>query len=705
MKQLFLFGLLAFLPVSASAQSFVNPDTIYQAGDIYLQNTDVYYCPFAPPSDTDVRAYLSFESDVLRDPNGVGDFWRNYLAFTRDSILGDTHHCNGNPADSLGRYVVWQRFFTARDKPNHTHSDIIVGSNIAPPDTIINPGFDTVILPYSQGPVIVSKNEDVDFRASGTVKMENGFHVMPGAFFHAYQEPRWGPTVFSDDFDSTQLDQSKWHVVEGSGEGAECSTDSNVIMDTDYEATDGHVADVILREIPDSCACLELLPYWDREDTTCSDLLDPKDTLLHYKFSSATLMACPFPFNQADTPHTLVYQHIPYGKYEVREKLPHLIYHTNNWGGGGSGAGEWDMNESWNPGEVHQGLGRYYLFGPYKGVFKTIADTTYFISPSANWSSHWNQPTGIVIDNIFYEVGLAPRHNKDTVTGRTSTFVQGGFPASYVTSGDTVSFYYEHWPFFTADKVPWKIHTDSSCMCSVFSAPYHVIGLGDSLRFNKAYQPVTITIHVRAVPDSTATFNCRWDSVLNSGTDIGLLVLLDGNGNPFSLPSTDLHTFTEAYPFALSDYGTRGTTGEIAQTQIDTLGISAHSDSVWATTPYKYHTFSMERLPNEIRFLVDSNVVRRFPDHMLPPGNPYFDWAARTPRGPEPLQPAEFFIESVSDPRYAGEKAFFEAHDTTCSGCKDITIGGHTYHAAHQKVDYVKIWDVPADVKIPNFTR
>jgi hypothetical protein len=176
----------------------------------------------------------------------------------------------------------------------------------------------------------------------------------------------------------------------------------------------------------------------------------------------------------------------------------------------------------------------------------------------------------------------------------------------------------------------------------------------------------------------------------------------------------DIHTNTEAYSYAISDYGTRGPTGEIAQTQIDTLP-AYYTDSAtlavsldhYAHSRYVYHTFSMEWLPNEIRFLVDSNIVRRIPDRMVPPGNNYFDWAARTPRAPEDLQVAEFVMNGGTYPigLDSAQRAFFEAYDTTCSGCKDVTIGGHTYHAAHQKVDYVKVWDTPADVKITNYTR
>jgi hypothetical protein len=32
----------------------------------------------------------------------------------------------------------------------------------------------------------------------------------------------------------------------------------------------------------------------------------------------------------------------------------------------------------------------------------------------------------------------------------------------------------------------------------------------------------------------------------------------------------------------------------------------------------------------------------------------------------------------------------------TNSGVWDVTVGGHTYHAAHHLQDYVKVYDVPS---------
>src|ERR1041385_1693422 len=82
----------------ASAQfSYVNPDSIARAGDIILQNTDVYYGTAV--SDTDnVRDSLCNQSANYRDPNGL---YHGYEIKVRGSLTGQ----------------YWQRLFTARDKP------------------------------------------------------------------------------------------------------------------------------------------------------------------------------------------------------------------------------------------------------------------------------------------------------------------------------------------------------------------------------------------------------------------------------------------------------------------------------------------------------------------------------------------------------------------------------------------------------------
>ncbi|HEX5315058.1 MAG TPA: hypothetical protein VFX22_00290, partial [Candidatus Kapabacteria bacterium] len=491
--------------------------------NIILHYTNVYYCPMTPPGPNDVRALLSNVSDILRDPNGAGDYWRNYLPFTRDSILSNTHPCGGAP---LGRSMMWQRFFTARDKWSGSHSDIIAGG-------------------YRYDSVIISKNEDVDFRASGTVKLENGFHAEPGCFFHAYQEPRWGPTVFKDEFDSTALDKSQWMVREGSGEGSECSTDRNVFIDTDYQATDGHALDVVLREVPDTCSCIPLVSF--EGDTGCMSVPDLNDTIpFKYIFSSANLIACPWPYNQSDSPRVAAYVHAPYGKYEVREKIPHILHHTNNWGS--ADRFEYDLNESWSSGEIHPAFGAGFTYGPYNGVFRESGDTVYFVSPAfASW--RWVWPLTIVIDHILYDV--TPVGTGYTVIAGAATQHRGGFPTSLSSRTDSVQFYYQIWPYQSADNVTWHVDSDAvTHQWDKFSAPYRILAPGDSLRFTKAYQPVrvTLTIDTTFGLNRQITLVCRWDSALNSNaSDTGYLRLYT------PLANTDLHSNTEPYGFTVPD--------------------------------------------------------------------------------------------------------------------------------------------------------
>ena len=71
MKKIFLFCLMACSSSAAYGQ-LLNPTVIQQDTDIILQNTDVYYNPFAPPGPMDTRQNLCNEADLLNDPNGVG---------------------------------------------------------------------------------------------------------------------------------------------------------------------------------------------------------------------------------------------------------------------------------------------------------------------------------------------------------------------------------------------------------------------------------------------------------------------------------------------------------------------------------------------------------------------------------------------------------------------------------------------------------
>ncbi len=53
----------------------------------------------------------------------------------------------------------------------------------------------------------------------------------------------------------------------------------------------------------------------------------------------------------------------------------------------------------------------------------------------------------------------------------------------------------------------------------------------------------------------------------------------------------------------------------------------------------------MEWLPHEVRYLIDSNVVRRFPDRLVPKTSKYYDWVTTEPRTPASIYPAEFDID------------------------------------------------------------
>ncbi|HWF43184.1 MAG TPA: hypothetical protein VG537_00945 [Candidatus Kapabacteria bacterium] len=684
------------LPLTASAQSFVNPDTTQQPGDIYIQNTDVYYHPMAPDT-SDSRESLSNLGDKLLDPNGVGS------AFHHPVVHGDTALQNWIPPGDtgpLGDCAIWQRFFTARRKWSGSASNIIAGSNVT---------NDTLHTNGHHGEVIISKNEDVDFRASGTIKMESGFHVMPGAFFHAYQEPRWGDSVLSDDFNSGTLDRSKWRVTNSHNDDyeffEECSSDSNARMDTDYQATDGHALDIILREVPDTCSCLE---QNGTVDDTCNDQFHPSPTVKKFAFSSGMLRSCPFPWVSRDAlPLIPVYAHAPYGKYEVREKIPHVMHHTNNWE---YDQFEYDMNETWNGNmnELHPGGGPGgFWHGPLKGAFgpKSLTDTTrVFRSSQANWCAS-NIPTSILVGANFdfdINLNLTPTDTFLTVSGTTQNM--GGFPSSYADSTGSISFYYRRQANNTSDLVTWTVSPDDTGSYRIFSAPFHILH-SVPLIFSKGYQPTSITLQYDHFGDSI-TLHCHWIDSLNDPTNYGKLWLDD------TLPVYHLDSNTERYAYIVSEegypvppYGFNG---------MDTTGGS-----------YQYHTFTMELLPHETRILMDSNVVWRSPDRLIPPGNPFYDWASFIPRSPVGIHPAEAEIDGNANGYdlfgkdtttfvYKGvrywnsitgqERQYFDQHPHN-PGMWDVTIGGKTYHAAHHLIDYVRIWDVPADVKIPDFPR
>jgi hypothetical protein len=142
------------------------------------------------------------------------------------------------------------------------------------------------------------------------------------------------------------------------------------------------------------------------------------------------------------------------------------------------------------------------------------------------------------------------------------------------------------------------------------------------------------------------------------------------------------------------------------------------------TVGCEYHTFAMELLPNEARFLIDSVVVRRFPDRMTPPGNFYSNWITTLPRVPFNLLPAQFGMDYNAKDLY-GDTTTLDPYGWW--GMKSVTYVERKYfeHAAafeqahpvpgwpgfemvdgkpvaHHMLDYVKVFDVPRDVYVPD---
>ncbi len=263
----------------ALAQDTVNPYIIQQYNTIELHHTDVYYKPYLPPAASCTREQLSCQSVALLDSDGLNTIWPRYQPMVHaagESI--DTPLYEWQPwGNILGQDASWQRFFQSLPKADGTPTDIIAGGNVG-------------------DSVIISKNEDVDFRASGTVKLENGFHAMPGSFFHAYQSPKFDTAVFSDEFDDTAKFRIQWHVSNGwggnyYGEGAQVNSDTNVYLDTDYQATNGHALDIMLRE--DTSMWKTRLLKGSYTDS-CMDILDRDTTLRRAIFSSAVVRTCPW---------------------------------------------------------------------------------------------------------------------------------------------------------------------------------------------------------------------------------------------------------------------------------------------------------------------------------------------------------------------------------------------------------------------------
>ncbi len=691
MKYLILLCCILCLPALVLAQDTINPYNIQQHNTIELHGKlNVYYRPFLPPDSSCTRAQLSGQSVALRDSNGINELWPRYQPMV---------HATGETTDTplyewqpwgipLGQYASWQRLFQALPKADGTPTDIIAGGD-------------------SSDTVTISANEDVDFRASGTIKLKNGFRADSGCFFHAYQDPKWDTAVFSDEFDSAAKFNSQWYVSAGWGgnsytEGDQAHYDSLVRLVSDPDAHDGHAVDLMMMEDTNIDTTYEI-----GGTNNCQPHIDSfqgQPVMRNYIFATGQIRSCPFPWQSQNTPPA-AYAHVPYGKYEIREKIPHTEHWTNNWG---LGYGfEWDLNETWMPdmNTLHDAWGHKLRFGPYTGHFGTYAGNPIFYSSGPHWSNI-NPPDAILIDNVPYTVQFMTGHVGDTV-------VAAWYPwPSYITSlSGPVTFYYTWNDNFTADSLPWSVNYDSSDgKWDIFSAGYHVVSPGDTEIFSKDTQPSHITLHTDPF-DSTVvkSFECHWDSSLNWPTNKGLLFL----ESPLGV--TDAHSGNEAYGFQANEW--YGAHEGYAVPYVPFDGNDTD------TTSYRYHTFAMEWLPNEVRVLYDSIVMFRWPDRMVPPGNPYYDWVGTMSRSVTDIHPAQFDLPSVSDSlgrdssitswtdgsgyhwyynsaMYAARK-YFEHAAAQSSWPGFETFDGK--RVAHHMLDYVKVWDVPKDVLIPPY--
>ncbi len=646
--------LLLTCSASAALAQLVNPAIIYQDTDIAIRHTDwyhrdVYYRPFAPPPATATRKELSCLGS--EDSDGILQW---YYPKINGGKLSDWHPCGTSVGDTIGNAVPWQRLFTANDKPiTHNHSDIVVG------DTS---GTDSVIT--------VDSLEDVDFRATGTIRLEPGFHIMPGSYFHAYIAPKWGDSVFSDNFADTAKFRSQWHIFDNAHgwpvQGADCSYDTNLAIVDDPDALDGRALRIDLKE--DSCNCIE-------------PGTPPVHTTFH--FSTAIISGSPWPWKRDSIPIRSAYENAPYGKWEIREKVPIVKHHTNSYAN--AQANEWNMNEKWGGGldEIHLGLSHNFPYGPFQGKFGTdTAGHPAFRSPAAHFAP-WNDPDAVVINNFPYEVKQQINtHHPDTLLlADRTTIGEGGFPSSLVAdSNRLVTFYYIKKKSNVSDSLSWRVDSTGRYFTGAYADSVHADGTHDTLFFNKGYQPNSIQLSLL-----DRYYPCHWDHATGK---IYLTTPLDSGAS---------HIATKRFSYTCDE----GPDYPVAPILVD-------------TTTYKYHTYTMELLPHEAEFLVDGAVRQRYPDHLIPIGDKRYDYITTFPRAPMGIIPAEIDMDGVpsdySDTNsiYYQEVKYFEANIATCQGCDLVESppgSSHFQHTAHHLVDYFKIWDLPSDAKLPNFPR
>jgi hypothetical protein len=357
--------------------------------------------------------------------------------------------------------------------------------------------------------------------------------------------------------------------------------------------------------------------------------------------------------------------------------VPVIEHHTNNYGG--EQGDEWNLNERVNGGltQIHVGLTRRFLYGPFKGRFGkgTFAghDTALFYSFDAHFAN-WNSPDLIIINNFPYQVQFRqPSLISDTsLLAAATTGHEGGFPSSLAAdTTDTVTFYYYKNSSNVSDTVgAWSVDSTGT----YFTGPY-ADSLGDTLFFGKSYQPTQITLY-----DGTTrlpiNYKCHWDH--NTGK-----ILLTDTMSPLAS-----HT----------GYGFSYVCDEGPDYPVQAINVDS--------TDYNYHTYAVELLPHEARFLVDGAVRQRFPDRLVPKGSQQYDYVTKFPRTPMSIEPAEIDMDGDPNDTSAGsvyymEKAYFDANHTTCLGCLPLTIGGQP--SPHHLVDYVKVWDLPSGSKLPDF--
>ena len=105
----------------------------------------------------------------------------------------------------------------------------------------------------------------------------------------------------------------------------------------------------------------------------------------------------------------------------------------------------------------------------------------------------------------------------------------------------------------------------------------------------------------------------------------------------------------------------------------------------------RYHTFTLELLPHEAEFLLDGNVVRRYPDRLVPIGDPHADWVTSLARFTPQIYLGQMDLDI--DAGYLNEVA---RHI-------QLNYPGCASGAAHEKIDYIKIYDIPDEVQVLGF--